>query len=61
MKNAYYSLTGLRLRLWMRLTLIVGLLLPEGFGFETRLISPDHYIVGERGPEIVQPCIPLRW
>lgn len=37
----YYSLTGFRLRLWMRLTFIIGLLLPKGFSSETKLNSPE--------------------
>lgn len=41
--DGYYSLTGFRLRLWMRLTFIIGLLLPKGFKFETKLIEPDGW------------------
>lgn len=41
MNKGYYSLLGFRLRLWMRLTFIVGLLLPKGFSFKTKLISPE--------------------
>ncbi len=37
----YYSLTGYRLRLWMRLYFIIGALLPEGFKADCKLKGPN--------------------
>lgn len=38
--DRYWSWTGVRLRLWLRLTFVIALLLPKGFKSETRLLAP---------------------
>ena len=38
-ESGYYSITGFRLRLFMRLFFIISLLIPKGFKIEARLSS----------------------